>query len=210
MPAYRSSAEADVRTAVVERLRSLRPDARIIHEINIDERKCRADVLAVTPTEIYAVEIKSERDKLDRLEEQAKSMLSVAHHVIAAVHDKHMPDLHYVSDVNYWIFPEAQRPVSLTRWYPATDGWRAPSMKLNTALPHGAISLLWRDELAEFCIRMGLNVSGRTVVSELRRLLWWRCSGEELTRGICAALRRRSCVEADPPIYPTPPKEDRT
>ena len=34
MPAYRSSAEAEVRDAVVARLREIRPDARIMHEIN--------------------------------------------------------------------------------------------------------------------------------------------------------------------------------
>ena len=65
MPAYRSEAEADVRDAVVARLRTIRPDARIMHEVNCSLfGPNRIDVIAVSPQEIISVEVKSAKDKL--------------------------------------------------------------------------------------------------------------------------------------------------
>lgn len=70
MPAYRSEAEREVREAVVARLRLIRPDARIINEINASAFGNRIDVMAVSRTEIISVEIKSKKDKLSRLPKQ--------------------------------------------------------------------------------------------------------------------------------------------
>ena len=90
MPAYRSPAEAEIRDPVVARLRELMPAARIIHEIqSACQGPTRIDVLAVTPDRIAAVEIKSSRDKLDRLPAQLEAMQRCAHHPIVALHAKH-------------------------------------------------------------------------------------------------------------------------
>jgi hypothetical protein len=71
MPAYRSSDEGEIREAVVAHLLTLRPSARIIHELNCSTYgPNRIDVRAVTPAEILAVEINSQKDKLDRLPAQ--------------------------------------------------------------------------------------------------------------------------------------------
>ncbi len=89
MPAYRSSAEAEIRDAVVARIRKQRPGARIIHEINVSTYgPNRIDVLAVDRAEIIAVEIKSAKDKLDRLPAQIAAMRGAAHRVVAAIHEK--------------------------------------------------------------------------------------------------------------------------
>ena len=133
MPAYRSAAEAEVREVVVEHLRACRPRARIIHEINVCQGGCRVDVMAVDREEIVAVEIKSERDKLDRLPNQMAAMKSVAHHCVVALHEKFLVEretnvhaAHYErGGVHYreglpdeplrldgeitWVFPQRQR-----------------------------------------------------------------------------------------------------
>lgn len=89
MPAYRSPAEGEVRDAVVARLRACRPNARIIHEINCSNNgPNRIDLIAVDRAEIIAVEVKSAKDNLDRLDAQVESMRKMAHHAIAAVHEK--------------------------------------------------------------------------------------------------------------------------
>lgn len=213
MPAYRSSAENDVRQEVVAMLRKLRPSARIIHEINIDDRRCRADVLAVTKSEIYAVEIKSEKDKLDRLKDQLKSMRNVAHHVIAAVHEKHITEINGGNNPSlwthdtWWVYPNKIRNVAETNWIPACK-WRAPSQKINTTLPPNAISILWRDELAQLCEHFKILANSNAPMKDLIRLLRWHCNGEELTTGICAMLRQRNCCEADAPIFPNPTLRD--
>ena len=228
MPAYRSAAEAEVRDAVVARLRTARPDARIIHEINVSTYgPNRIDLLAVSPEEIIAVEVKSAKDKLDRLEKQVAAMRGCAHHVIAAVHEKFLVEdrtnewcAHYSRDgVFYrgtlpasvprhrctpWVFPERRRAMrdNLGGGYDDLASWVVPATRFNAALPSAAIDLLWRDELAVLCGSLGIASGRRSTMADMTASLRWHCTGRELTRGICAALRRRECVEADPAVTP--------
>ncbi|MFD1944695.1 NERD domain-containing protein [Paradevosia shaoguanensis] len=227
MPAYRSSAEAEVRDAVVERLRLIRPQARIIHEINVSTYgPNRIDVLAVSPAEIVAVEVKSARDKLDRLPSQIKSMMGCAHHVVAALHEKFLVEretgvhaAHYQRDGRYyfrdlpentgirhpvlaWIFPEKRRAMKsvVEGGVDYTAYWSQPDQTYEETLPAAALEILWRDELAELCGSLGVPSGRRSNMSDMARALRWHCSGKELTKGICSALRARRCVEADPEI----------
>src|SRR5690606_41993771 len=84
----RSSAEVEIRDAVVTRMRELWPDARIIHEMNVEHGSSRADVVAVQPDRLWICEIKSERDKLDRLAGQIKDFAPCCHGMIIAAHEK--------------------------------------------------------------------------------------------------------------------------
>lgn len=220
MPAYRSSAEAELRDAVVTRLRECRPSARIMHEINASYYGNRIDVLAVDRAEIIAVEIKSAKDKLDRLADQIKAMRGVAHHTIAAIHEKFLVEqttnqwaAHYERDGKFylraeppgiladetWVFPEKRRALP-TAHLDSIARWRFPSLKLECPLPGAAIDMLWRDELYSLCSALRVSAGPRTKMAEMAASLRWRCTGAELTRGICAALRARRCVEADPEI----------
>ena len=157
MPAYRSSAEAEIRDAVVARIREQRPNARIIHEINVSTYgPNRIDLIAVDAAEIIAVEIKSAKDKLDRLPAQIEAMKRVAHHVIYAIHEKFLVEYptnrhvaHYERDGAFymrdlpepyryshrgeaWIYPEGRKPVGVSG---AAHGWRFPDMAPQTPLP---------------------------------------------------------------------------
>jgi hypothetical protein len=226
MPAYRSSAEADVRDAVVARLRQSRPEARIIHEINCSTYgPTRIDVLAVSPDEIIAVEVKSAKDKLDRLPKQIASMKGCAHHVIAALHQKFLvekstnkwaahferdghfylravpPDIE-ASGVSVWIFPETRRAMMgvVEGGFDHMASWQMPQRRFDNALPGSAIDILWRDEMAWLCGKLGIATGRRSTMTDMAAALRWNCSGRELTKGVCAALRSRHCVEADPII----------
>ncbi|HEY0920616.1 hypothetical protein [Devosia sp.] len=84
----RSSAEVEIRDAVVARLRELRPDARIVHELNVDEGMNRVDVAAIGRDRIVFVEIKSERDKPHRLARQLHAFGPCCHALILAAHEK--------------------------------------------------------------------------------------------------------------------------
>lgn len=226
MPAYRSSAEAEVRDAVVARLRQSRPDARIIHEINCSTYgPTRIDVLAVGPTEIIAVEVKSAKDKLDRLPKQIIGMARCAHHVIAALHEKFLVEketnewaAHYERDgefymralpveinsagINVWVFPELRRSMKsvVEHGHDSLANWRMPPQRFDCALPSGALNLLWREELAWLCGSLGVATGRRSTMDDMVSALRWNCNGRELTKGICAALRTRRCAEADPEI----------
>lgn len=191
MPAYRSAAEAEVRDAVVERLRAIRPEARIMHEVNATAFGNRIDVLAVSPSEIIAVEVKSAKDKLDRLADQVTAMTKCSHHVIAAVHEKF--GLTAVKDATRW---------KAEHWfYPAQIAyWTEPRMAVNRPLPAGAINMLWREELLAMCQRYGVQVGKRPTMGEMIPALRWQLTGRDITRGICAMLRGRACIEADDPV----------
>lgn len=191
MPAYRSEAEREIRDAVVARLRQMRPDARIMHEVNASGFGNRIDVLAVDRAEIIAVEIKSAKDKLNRLEAQAKAMRGCAHHVIAAVHEKFA--LNDVRSAVGW---------GATIWfYPADPQyWTEPRLALTLPLPNDALNMLWREELLTMCGHYGVCVPKRPTMGQMITALRWCLTGRDLTLGICAALRARTCIEADDPI----------
>lgn len=204
MPAYRSSAEADIRGPVVDRLREVIPGCRIIHEINAASFGNRIDVLAVGHDTMAAVEIKSERDKLDRLPAQIKAMRGVSNLVFAALHERFLSVSHggfYVPSeaqgAVVWAWPIADRAGHIqcgAEWH-GVDRWRK-SMK---CLPHGALAMLWREELQSICRDMGVKRAGSLTMDEAMDAIRWNATGEEITRLICATLRRRDCVESDPP-----------
>lgn len=191
MPAYRSEAEREIRDAVVARLRQIRPTARIMHEVNASSFGNRIDVLAVDRAEIIAVEIKSAKDKLDRLAGQSAAMKRCAHHRIAAVHEKF--DQREVRKALGW---------GETIWfYPAeTTYWQEPRFVPANPLPPTAIDMLWRDELLTMCGKFGVCVPKRPTMGEMIPALRWQLTGRDLTLGICAALRARTCIEADEPL----------
>lgn len=209
MPAYRSEAEGQVRSAVVARLREMRPDARIMHEVNASSYGNRIDVLAVSRAEIIAVEVKSAKDKLDRLDAQVAAMKGCAHHVVAALHEKFFveqrtnawrseyerdgqhyclvpPDDRIMRGYAIWRFPEHDK-----------DRWRPLDVVIQAPLPTAALNMLWRGELLEMCGRYGVSVGKRPTMGHMLPALRWQLSGRDLTLGICAALRARVCIEAD-------------
>ncbi|NOU05345.1 MAG: NERD domain-containing protein [Hyphomicrobiaceae bacterium] len=213
----RSDAETEIRTAVVERLRLLRPNARICHEVNSGSfGPNRFDVVAVDEAEIIAVEIKSAKDKMDRAPKQIKSMLAVAHHTIIAIHECHLIEQetnvhaagycrtdgkHYLLEpppeaagATVWVYPERWRSPF------GENGWKSPELRHQRALQSGALHLLWRAELATLCDELLVSRGPRSTMPQMINALWWHANGHELTRGICRALRRRKFAEADEPM----------
>ena len=223
MPAHRSEAEAEIRVEVVRHLRAARPIARIIHEINVCQGGNRIDVLAVDVEEIIAVEIKSKKDKIDRLPAQMEAMTSVAHHSIAAIHEKFLVEwgpassraAHYERDGEYymgeppkccgsaretWVYPIRRRSLDPEWELDRLAKWSVPQAKMLESLPAGALDMLWRDELQWVCFANQIAAGPRSTRGQMMHDLRWLCSGKELPRGICAALRARQCVEADDPV----------
>lgn len=217
MPAHRSEAEEAIRAPVIKALRRMRPNARIMQEVNIDNGRNRVDVMAVDFAEIIMVEIKSERDKLDRLPVQLDAMRRSAHHVIAALHRKFMPDEEtekWLSrprlddaphDVLHWWAPGAQ---DFAEAHHPAFVWEEPNLEksIQATLPHDALKLLHRDELARVCARSGIAIPPRANMMAMERGLRWGATGREITIGICRELRRRTwAAESDPAIHEDTP-----
>ena len=97
-----------------------------------------------------------------------------------------------------WVFPQRQR--ARRGAYDWLGKWWSPDPAIWIPLPDSALEMLWRDELAALCAAQRLSTDRRATRSSMMRSLRWMCSGKDLTRGICSALRARDCIEADPPI----------
>lgn len=204
MPAYRSDAEAEIREPVAARLREIIPGCRIIHEINATGFGNRIDVLAVGEDRIAAVEIKSAKDKLDRLPAQIEAMRGVTTNVFAALHEKFIDDLcgsamppAAARHATVWVYPRTERKghVDCGVDWNGFDRWKKPVRNL----PATAINILWREELHAICDCLGVRGISRLDMRQAIDEIRWRMTGEQITKAICRALRMRECVEADPP-----------
>lgn len=215
-----SQAERDIRDAVVARLRLLRPSARIIHELNVSgSGSNRIDVAAVTPIAIFGVEIKSERDTLDRLTEQWPAFTACCHVAIVAAHERHFREYrheHLRDDLpgelyldhplffkigrerdRVWRYPEPE----LDRWN--RGPWHIPIRDDLDARQPGAwslLSMLWADELREECARHGLPAGRRVAMPKLITSMVWHMTGREIAEAVCRRLRSREFAAADPPM----------
>lgn len=210
MPAYRSSAEAEIRDAAIVRLRELMPGCRIIHEINCSSfGPNRIDLLSVTKDRIAAVEVKSEKDKLDRLPAQLASMHGVAHYAIAALHEKFLkpwkasytglPAFHEPDEARHavvWAYPPKPRAGILGEW-PLHSRLEKPKL----LPPPGYIDLLWAAELRAIVRKHALHRAPSGLdMPQMVDLLRWSLPGKTLLSETCATLRARACAEADPAL----------
>lgn len=207
----RSSAEVEIREAVVARFRQIWPDARIIHEMNVAYGRNRADVVAVTPKKLIITEIKSERDKLDRLFEQARTFRSACHMMVVAAHEKwfvqppmvefapgsfRQPPSPIVEALRgeyavMWRYPEPQRPVR---------DWTAYDYQEQHPWPVRMLWLLWVEELKDICERRRIAFSGRPSSTALIEGILHHLRGWEIEQEVCRELRRRTFAEADDAI----------
>ncbi|HEU5019673.1 MAG TPA: hypothetical protein VFT69_17075 [Pseudolabrys sp.] len=194
-----SSAEREIRDAVVRRSRELWPDARIIHELNVEHGQVRADLAAVTPSLLILFEIKSERDKLHRLSNQLRHFGPVSHHLIVAAHEKWCsgsklpngdvdPIIRFAGHGELWRYPES---TSLR--------WHAPYRHV-VPWPHRMLRLLWTDELRSVAAAQGVAKVSRRSGFDLCDLLARTMPGAAVEQAVCAMLRKRQFAEADPPV----------
>ncbi len=210
----RSSAEVEIRDAVVMRFREIWPNARIIHEMNVEHGSSRADVVAVQPDRLWICEIKSEKDKLDRLVDQLRDYGPSCHGIIIAAHER------WTKTGGYEPHPrlpgamiEVPSPLravikdlgAYTVWShpepPSATGrqWFKP---YQDCIPHyhRMLRLLWSDELRAVANQHRVVCTQRTPANLLSRDLARLLSGKEIERAVCRMLRIRQFAEADPPI----------
>ncbi len=226
----RSLDEQEIRNAVVSRLRVLMPGARIVHELNVaGQGTNRIDVAAIGTEHIVAVEIKSRKDVLKRLDEQWKAFNEVAHFVIVAAHEKHFADyrevywdddhapqrhlnhpLFFGKRFSYrkyvWRYPKPEK----SDWvygHHDDDAWSFGRFKDLSRIPRATsmLEMLWAAELQAECNRHRLSCWSRSTRPEMIRTLAWNLTGKEVTHAVCSQLRQRAFFEADAPIYSDQP-----
>jgi hypothetical protein len=204
-----SAEERVMRDGVVPVLREIYPGARIIHELNIDHGHCRADLAAIGETYIALVELKSAKDKLDRLPRQLEVFERASHHVIAVLDEKwfgpryedRLKPLLYRPGSEFWRWP---RPgPDAPQWGPGSRGrWGAPRKTGKGVEPHARrlLELLWRDELYDECVRHRISVGPRSSRWPMMTDMAWLMTGQEIAKAVCRQLRGRAMAEGDPPL----------
>ncbi len=186
-----SEAERYLRGLAVDRLRIELPSARIIHELNVEQGFCRVDLAAVTEDRIVFAEIKSRKDKLDRLRQQVRIFRPCCHEMVVCWASERW-DFKAIYDAGgsgctHWPENEAGR-WNLARYERTLPG--APKL----------LNLLWREELAAEARRHRVAHGSRTPRLPLINMLAMQLTAAEATRAVCRQLRARSFAEADAPI----------
>ncbi|MBP0440663.1 hypothetical protein [Tianweitania sediminis] len=203
MNPFVSKEENQIRTATVDRIRTLLPDARIIHELNVDEGHCRADIAAVTELQIFLFELKSSKDTLGRLANQIRTFHPVCHGLVVVADEKWCGrataagypncDARKVLEASgtttqLWQYPEPQA---------AFPVWRLP-VRIHYPWPWKMLRLLSAEEIKAVCAERGIRVPSRTNRSVLIDTILHRLTGTEIEQAVCAQLRSRQ--ESDPAL----------
>lgn len=188
-----SAAEARIREKAETLLRSMWPNARIVHEFDL----CgvRLDLAAITEERLILLEIKSELDTLSRLERQVRFALSIGGPVLVVYASRWAGPIRQYRFEGGWRIEwieeregplEVQRPLILAEGNDRYD---------NRAL----MRLLLKPEL--FALAKPHGAKTRFDVSTLQAIVHENLTGREIRRGVMAALRaRRFGWTCDAPI----------
>lgn len=207
----RSSAEQEIRDTLVDFCRTNLPRHRLIHELNTNGTGSRrVDLAAIGHQEIITWEIKSERDKLDRLKDQWNAFDACSHHSFVIAHrkwftEKEVSPGHQVLEPheklkdlkswNLWAYPQPEGRHSNYQW--RVERWDAGFQPRASAM----LSLLWRDELFEECSRHNILVGKRATITTMIKEMCWLMKGREVAEAVCRQLRARPFAEADQPVF---------
>lgn len=190
-----SAAEERIRLKAEAALRDAYPDARIVHELMLRQGGCRIDLAAIRPNRLIVVEIKSEKDVLDRLATQLEQAATVADGVFAVIAEKHLAKARELIGYGRPLAGEDDLPRFLAMY-------ERNVLAATTNAPD-RLAMLWASEL-----RRVAETSAKTARTEsiIRGSDFF--TGQEVRTRVCAALRARPFPRADPPIlsdlFPAP------
>lgn len=217
----RFSEELLMRHAVVDRLRTLWPSARIIHELPLRYSTNRIDVAAVTPDFIAAVEIKSSKDDTSRLRAQLRGFEPISTYMICAVSPAHWAeDEREVKELKRGGTQYRHIPCETKRIIRDEVGSRCgvwlvtPGEPIRIESDHYEIyhrpcaarllDLLHVSELTAIASRRSIFVGRTPNHKTLRDALTDHLPGRDARREAYAALMARDAFDkaSDPPITP--------
>lgn len=183
-----SAAEARIREKAERLLRSLWPDARIVHEFEL--RGVRLDLAAITEDRLILGEVKSENGTLDRLPNQMKFACGIGGPVFLFCAERwtpHVTGLPYrvtsmVEDgdgFSCFIGAHHRHPLGPHHVEPERDAYSSRAL----------LGLLLKAELLALAKPHGGRA--RSDVPTLTRIAHDHLTGLQVRRGVMAALRAR-------------------
>lgn len=162
------------------------PAARIVHELVLDGGSVRIDLASVGDEALRLIELKSERDVLDRLPKQMAAAQECAQEAWVAVDGKHLDKVEALmsdrGDVDWWrcgLLVLRDGVLSERRQsYPGTPD------------PRRVVGLLWSDEMRTHLIASNNQVN-------MIALAVGEYGLRHIMRKVCAALKARPFPRAD-------------
>lgn len=204
---WRAEHELALRKAMEDLLRQRMPDARICHEMVMGAREVRADVVAVGPDHIAAVEVKGEGDDVTRLLHQV------------GLYQLCVPEVWMV------ISAEKRNAASLVRYLLPSVGlivghnldphWRTKNDGAAVRFdieaepvprqPHPVMmaEMMWAQELANICNRTRIAVVKSAKPPRAKMMTWLldKLTVQDFLVECCTELRARHALwRADPAI----------
>ena len=205
---WRADHELALRLAMEAVMRGRMPDARMCHEMVMGAREVRADLVAVGPAHIAAIEVKGYGDNVTRLLHQvAMYQLCVPEVWMVLSSDKQE-----AGRLIKWLLPSCGLMIGHNMrkdWTPRRGG--DPEVRLEIEAepvprdPHPLMMLemMWAQELASICNRTKIaNVASKK--PRRAKMIEWlmdKVSPADLLRQCCTELRGRNAMwRADPAI----------
>lgn len=182
--------DTDIREALVEKYLGphvRRSDSLVIHELGLAHARRRVDV-AVINREIHGFEIKSAKDRLDRLPGQIEIYTRSLHRLTLVVAARHVKRV--LETIPTWcgVIEVLVTPEGRVHFKEVRKAERNPSVD-----PFILAHLLWRNEVQEILSGYGARPAIlRAPRLELYKLLVEKTTDSQLTGMIKAAMTERT------------------
>jgi hypothetical protein len=202
---YAAQSELALRDGLELILRQRLPEARVVHELVMGAREVRADVVAIAPAHIAAVEVKGAYDNVTRLMHQVGMFQLCVPEVWICCAKEHAEDARLIRH----LLPSVGLIVgaNLDKHYHRGETVKPLELEIEAepqpraVVPEMMLEMLWAEELRSACHTLKISVTATTTRPRCIAALLELAKPEELIAVTCQQLRARDALwRADDPI----------
>lgn len=203
---YAARSELELRNGLETVLRDRHPEARVVHELVMGAREVRADVVAVAPNHIAAVEVKGAYDNVSRLMHQVGMFQLCVPEVWICCAKEHAEDARLIRH----LLPSVGLMVgtNLDKHYHRVQTVDPLLLEIEAepapreVVPEMMLEMLWAEELRNACHSLRISATANTTRPRCIAALLEHASMEEIVAATCRQLRARDALwRADAAIF---------
>lgn len=203
---YAARSELELRNGLETVMRDKHPGARVVHELVMGAREVRADVVAIAPNHIAAVEVKGAYDNVSRLMHQVGMFQLCVPEVWICCAKEHAEDArlirHLLPSVGLIVGTNLDkhyhRGASVEPLLLEIEAEPAP----REVVPEMMLEMLWAEELRNACHTLSISVTSSTTRPKCISAILEHATNAEIIAATCRQLRGRTAMwRADDAIY---------